>query len=711
VNQLEYRVHGVRVERKMPLTPVQGLRPIVFVHGGCHGCWSWVNKWMFFKGKMRGLFSMLFGAGVILLTGRPERLQLLCYAPISGADQRMHIVRKTTAILSLAVGTFAAAPLRGQGNTHPAMTLTVDETQAFRRIAFVHESIHVRPGVLELAYPRWLPGEHGPTGPIQNIAAITVHAGVATLPWVRDPDDINTIKIEVPANTETITVDFDTLLENTISDHQLLLAWNTTVLYPRGIDKRELMIEPSVLLPADWKQGSSLSVVSQTGNRVTFAPTSLERLIDSPVLAGEFFRAVPLASKWPAELDFTGDSQGAIDRADDAHAFALFGKLIDQDQAMFGFRHWKKMHLLVSQSNARPYDGLEHEDSPYNGVGDAGLSRKDQLENFGFGLLAHEQSHSWDGKYRRPAELYSKPDYQGPERTSMLWVYEGLNQYIGMLLATRSGFNDQAYMRDYLGHIASDFALSPGRAATPLVDTATESWVLRSVHGRWGTLRRSQDYYDEGALMWLRADALIREQSHDKVSLDDFLRSFLGQHDTGPVVVPYTRAEVEATLSATWAYDWHTFIDKYVYQVNAQPPTDGLEAAGWHLVYNSTPNNKMFYEDFPRAPTYRAAASLGIELTKDGTIADLIPGTPAYMAGLGPGMVILAVDGYTYSSDALNEAIARPRDGKISLVVRNFDTVQTHEIRYAGGVRHPHLERIPGSHDYLSEILASREDK
>ena len=252
-----------------------------------------------------------------------------------------------------------------------------------------------------------------------------------TLPWKRDPEEIYTIHVDVPPGTDRITVEFDTLLENTISEHQLLLAWNTAIWYPLGIDKRELMIQPSIVLPANWKQGSSLQAVSQTGGRVNFAPVSLERLIDSPVLAGEFFRAVPLASSWPAELDFTGETQAAIDNADNAHAFTLFAKLIDQDRAMFGFRHWQTMHILVSQSTARPYDGLEHEDSPYNAIGDAGLSKKDQLEKFGWPLLAHEQSHSWDGKYRRPAELYSKPDYQGPERTSLLWVYEGLNEYIG----------------------------------------------------------------------------------------------------------------------------------------------------------------------------------------------------------------------------------------------------------------------------------------
>jgi predicted metalloprotease with PDZ domain len=237
--------------------------------------------------------------------------------------------------------------------------------------------------------------------------------------WARDPDDIFTIHLDVPAGTARITVDFDLLLQNTISDHQLLLEWNTAVLYPRSADKRELMIDPSVLLPFGWKQGSSLQVVNQAGSRVNFGTVSLERLIDSPILAGEFFRSVPLQSRWPAELDITGDSALAVERADDAHAFSLFTRLVDQDQAMFGFRHWQTLHILVSQSDARPYDGLEHEDSPYNSIADAGLSKVDELERRGSGLLAHEQSHSWVGKYRRAAEMYSKNDYQGPERTSL----------------------------------------------------------------------------------------------------------------------------------------------------------------------------------------------------------------------------------------------------------------------------------------------------
>jgi predicted metalloprotease with PDZ domain len=253
----------------------------------------------------------------------------------------MPIRWKAYAIGLLALVAVERGDLAAQSTSAPTMTLVVDETQAFRRIAFVHEQIRVEPGPLALAYPRWIPGEHGPTGPIENFAALRVRSGEVTLPWTRDSDDINTIKIDVPPDAHMVTVDFDILLENTISDHQLLLAWNTAVLYPRGIDKRELLIESSVVLPPHWKQGSSLAVLKQDGGRVTFAATSLERLIDSPVLAGEFFRAVPLASKWPAELDLTGDSQSAVDKADDVHSFALFGKLIDQDQAMFGFRHWQ----------------------------------------------------------------------------------------------------------------------------------------------------------------------------------------------------------------------------------------------------------------------------------------------------------------------------------------------------------------------------------
>jgi predicted metalloprotease with PDZ domain len=615
--------------------------------------------------------------------------------------------KSIAAVLLLAAAASAAA----QERSTPNMTLVVDETQAARRIAFVHEEIRVQAGPLALAYPKWIPGEHGPTGPIEQMATLRIHAGNSVLQWARDPDDIYTIHVDVPGNTDRITVDFDTLLENTISAHQLLLAWNTTVLYPLNIDKVKLMVQPSIVLPRNWKQGSSLHVTSESEGRLNFAPLSLERLIDSSVLAGEFFRSVPLKSEWPAQLEITGDNQSAVDKADDAHAFDLFGKLVDEDRAMFGFRHWQTLHILVSQSDAVPFDGLEHEDSPWNAVRDAGLSKKDVLQSVGWPLLAHEQSHSWDGKYRRPGELYSKPNYQGPERTSLLWVYEGLNEYIGALLATRAGFNDPAYMRDYWAMSAAFYAVEPARAATPLVDTATEDWVLRSVKGGWMALRRSQDYYDEGALIWMRADTIIREKTQNQRSLDDFLRSFLGQRDTGTIVVPYTREDVEAALSAICPYDWHGFFETRIYQVNGKAPTEGLEAAGWRLVYNETPSPLTFWEETPDAPTYFAWHSIGIDLKKDGTIFDLVPDSPAYQAGLGPQMKILAVNGRAYSSDAVNEAIAHPHDGVISMVVDNFSTVETHEIHYAGGLRYPHLERIPGTHDYLSEILKARSER
>jgi predicted metalloprotease with PDZ domain len=317
----------------------------------------------------------------------------------------------------------------------------------------------------------------------------------------------------------------------------LLLAWNRTVLYPRHIDKQRLLIEPSVVLPTGWKQASSLRVVSQTNGRITYAPTSLERLIDSPVLGSEFLRTVSLTASWPAVLHVSGDSQSAIDKADQAHAFRIFTNLIEQDRAMFGFRHWQTMHFLVAQSGAAYMDGLEHEDSPFNAIGDAGLAKEDELAKFGVPLLAHEQSHSSVGKYRRAAEMYSKSDYQGPERMSLLWAYEGLNQYVGLLLATRAGFNDAAYARDNLAGWAAAMAYSPGRASTPLVDTATQNWILRTVDNGWRSLRRSQDYYVEGALMWLEADAIIREQSRGQRSVDDFLRTFFGQRDTDPIVV------------------------------------------------------------------------------------------------------------------------------------------------------------------------------
>lgn len=593
----------------------------------------------------------------------------------------------------------------GQDIAKPILALVVDETQAARRIAFVHEEIRVVPGPLALAFPRWIPGEHGPTGPIQQFAALRVYAGGSTLPWSRDPDDVFTFHVQVPANTDHITVDFTSLLENTISEYQLLLAWNTVILYPRGIDKRDLMVAPSVMLPQKWQQASSLQVTAQSSGRVSFAPVSLERLIDSPVLAGEFLRIVPLKASWPAELDITADSLAALDKSDDLHAFAMFSNLIDQDRAMFGFRHWDKFHILVSQSAARPFAGLEHEDSPYNAIDDAGLSKREQLDKLSSGLLAHEQSHSWNGKYRRPAELYSKPDYQGPERNSLLWVYEGLNQYIGVLLAQRAGFVDAQVSRDRFAWTAADLTIRPARASSPVVDTALEEPLLRNVDPAWTAVRRDLDFYHEGALTWLRADTIIRAQSQDRLSLDNFLQSFFGQRDTGPIVVPYTREDVEASLFAVASYDWHAFFETHIYQVNNKPPTDGLEAAGWRLSFTDQPN--AYYTAW-EPDSCDASQSIGIDVKKDGTIDDVWPGKPGYDAGLGPHMIILAVDGHIYSHDALNQAIAHPKDGKLTLIVRNFDSVETHEIAYSGGVRYAHLERNAGTRDYLSEILRRR---
>lgn len=585
------------------------------------------------------------------------------------------------------------------------MKVLVDERQGARRLAFVHEEIPVEPGTLALAYPKWIPGEHGPTGPIQNVAEIHVTSGEQTLVWRRDPDDIFTFRVEVPRGVHQVSIDFDVLLENTISDEQILLAWSNVLLYPLGVDKRELTIAPSVLLPNGWTQASGLEAVGEKDGRTDFAPTSLERLIDSPVLAGRYLRTVPLQSSWPAELDITGDTKQAVDNADEAHAFGMFSRLIDQDRAMFGFRHWDKMRILVSQSEAVPFDGLEHEATPYNAVGDAGLSKKDQLEKFGWTLLAHEQSHSWCGKYRRPAGLYSKPDYQGPERTSLLWVYEGLNQYIGMLLSTRAGFNDNSFMEDAFAMLAARASAEPARRFVPLVDTASEDWVLRTPPPAWSSLRRGQDYYFEGALIWLRVDTIIREQSHGAHSLDDFLRSFFGQRDTGPVVVPYTREDVERALQALCPYDWHAFFESRIYQANSAPVTQGLEAAGWRLTFSAAPNKDSFRN--PRIGT-QAWFSIGLVTSKDGSIYDLLPGSPADKAGLSPEMTLIAVNGRAYSPETLEDAIAHPKSGEIAFIVRNFGRVESYNLKYAGGLRYPHLEPIAGKPDLLSEILKAK---
>lgn len=653
-------------------------------------------------------------------------------------------------VCGLPASTRAQAPAVPPASTAAEpMTLRVDETQAARRLAFVHEEIPVTRGPLQLAYPKWIPGEHGPTGPIQQLADLRIRArsqspsgapAAATtsatndgqlLAWTRDPDDIYTIRVDVPAGVSRLTVDFAIPVENTISDHQLLMPWHTVVLYPLGIDKKDLQVRATLMLPKGWRYATSLKELTSGGGdstrgnggavigngdavSVAFAPVSLERLIDSPVLAGEFLRSEKLTSQWPAMLHVTGDSAAAVEKAVEragdtaggANAVQIFSKLVDEDRAMFGFRHFETLHILVSQSDADPYDGLEHADAPYNGVPDAGLSKASDLRRLGAPVLAHEQSHSWVGKYRRPAELYSKPHYQGPERTSLLWVYEGLNTLVATVLATRAGFNDAAYARDQLAAIAAQSVHQPARASVALVDTATEAWVLRGVPGGWTSLRRGQDFYQQGAMVWLEADAIIRTQSKGQRSLGDFLRAFFGQRDTGPIVLPYTRADVEVGLSAIVPYDWHGFFESRIYQVNPEPAVSALAKAGWRLVYNDTPSLDRFWmTDDPRR---QQMYSIGLQLAADNSVADVLLGSPAYGAGLGPRMVITAVNGETFTIDRLLAAIAHPVNGKVTLVVRNFSSVQTVTIDYAGGLRYPHLERIPDSPDHLTDILKPR---
>lgn len=624
-------------------------------------------------------------------------------------------------------------PASGQAQPGGPMTLSVDETQVARRITYVHEEIPVSPGVLQLAYPKWIPGEHGPTGEIQHLADLRVRvsrpadesasaAPARSLAWTREADDIYTFRVDIPAGVTRIAVDFAVILDNTISDHQLLMPWHTVVLYPlaaadKPIDKKDLQVQPSLKLPGGWRYATSLKPMTTSAGQdgagaaaaavvAAFAPVSLERLLDSPVLAGAFLRSERLSSQWPAMLHITGDSAAAVENANTANAFAIFSKLIDEDRAMFGFRHFETLHLLVAQSAANPYDGLEHADSPWHAVPDAGLSKKADLARLGAPLLAHEQSHAWVGKYRRPAELYSKPHYQGPERTSLMWVYEGLNTLVATVLSTRAGFNDAAYARDQIAAIAAQALHQPARTSVALVDTATAAWVLRGGSRSWLALRRGQDFYQQGALAWLEADAIIRSESKGQKSLDDFLRTFFGQRDTAPMVVPYTRADVEAGLSAVLPYDWHGFFESRIYQVNPELAVSALTRAGWRVVYNETPSRDRFWmgEDPRRQQMY----SVGLLLGGDGTIADVLPGSPAYAAGLGPQMAITAVNGESYTLERLLDAIAHPANGRIALVVKNFSTVATLTIEYAGGLRYPHIERIENTPDHLSDVLKPR---
>ena len=597
----------------------------------------------------------------------------------------------------------------------PIVTIALDATEAPRKILHARLTIPAKPGSLTLYYPKWIPGEHEPSGPIANLTGLHFRANGQELAWRRDLLDAWTFHLDVPAGVNSVDAALDYLypavLESGFSsgssatEKMAVVSWNQVLLYPAGWTSDELKFEASMRLPAGWKFASPLPVASQEGAEVRFAPASLTTLVDSPVLTGQYMRMEPTGENPPHELDLAADSAAALDGPPDF--FAHQRELATQAQKLFGAHHYPNYHFLYSLSDHVAHFGLEHHASDDSRVDERGIVDPLKRKLFA-GLLPHEFVHSWNGKFRRPADL-ATPDYQKPMQTDLLWVYEGLTSYLGDLLSARSAIRSPEEARDNLAAIAADLQYRPGRSWRNLQDTADAVPAMEDFTPTWQSWRRGLDYYDEDVLNWLWVDVLLRQQTGGAKSMDDFCHAFHGGPSGAAEVKTYTFDDVVNTLAGIAPYDWRKFWTERLTNHGPGAPLTGLENSGWKLVFSDIPSDLTRATEEDRE-WIDSRFSLGLHLRADGGIVDTIEGLPAAKAGIGPGMKVLAVDGRKFSKNVYRDALKSAKGGSepIELLVENTDYFRTFKIDYHDGEKFPHLERDASKPDLLSAIYAAK---
>jgi predicted metalloprotease with PDZ domain len=622
------------------------------------------------------------------------------------------------ALAAPAPGASSAVPVAQKRAYAGVIALEVDATDVDRKILRVRQQLPVKAGALTLLYPRWLPGTHGPYGNAGQLAGLQLRAGDRRIEWQRDPVDVNAFHVQVPAGVEQLSVEFQYLSPTnkdagrvTMTPQMLNVDWETVLLYPAGYETGGISVAPRLKLPEGWQAGTALRGQAEAGGWWRYEPVSLETLVDSPVFAGRHFERVPLdapnASR-PVVLNLVADTDEQLKASEsqwEAHR-----ALVAQADKLFGARHFRHYDFLLSLSDTMGGVGLEHHESSENGTKPNYFKEWDKNVAWRE-LLPHEYTHSWNGKFRRPADLWT-PDYNTvPMRDSLLWVYEGQTQYWGRVLAARSGLVNVELEREGLAQAAASAEYRTGRAWRNLQDTTNEALMgAAGEHKQWHDWQRGYDYYDESALFWLDADTLIREQSHGKRSLDDFARAFFGVDDGRVQPLTYTFEDVVKTLDAVWPHDWARFLRERL-DNHERPPLEGLARSGWKLVYTEKESeNAKAIDEEHKFSDFFYSLGLRISTEDDNEVKQVRWDGPAFRAGVAPGVKLLAVDGWGYKPERLASAItaAKTSGRPIELLLRDGEQFRSVRIDYRDGLRYPKLERIEGTPDRLSQILAPR---
>jgi predicted metalloprotease with PDZ domain len=595
------------------------------------------------------------------------------------------------------------------------LTLSVDATDIQRKIFRIRQSIPVsQAGPMTLLYAEWIPGNHAPRGPIYNYSGLTITANGKPVKWTRDPANVFAFHVDVPAGAKTLDVEaqFLTPIESAqggtmVTPDMMRLNWYVAALYPAGHFGRRVNFDVSLKLPDDWDYATALETASKNGNTITFKTVNYETLIDSPLIAGRYMK------KW--DLDPGGRSRVTLnvmadqpDQLDATEAMIETHRtLVKQADKLYGARHYNHYDFLLSLSDTLAGAGIEHSRSSDNGVR-SGYFKSWDTASISRDLLAHEYTHSWNGKYRRGADLWTANN-NTPMRNSLLWVYEGQTQYWGYVLAARSGFLTKQQALDSFAATAATYDYRKGRDWRPLADTTMDPIIAsrRSLPSR--SWQRSEDYYSEGLLIWLDADTLIRERSGGKRSLDNFAKSFFGVNDGDWGTLTYTFKDIVAALNKVEPYDWDTFLRSRVDDVRPQAPLDGLARGGYRLVYGEEQTESAKGAE-GRSKGADLTYSIGLSVNADGKVSSVQWDGPAFEAGLTTAATIISVNGQAFTADRLKEAVAATKGGgpTVDIVAKTGDSVRTISLAYHDGARYPRLERIAGTPDRLGDIFTAR---
>ncbi len=615
---------------------------------------------------------------------------------------------------------FAATALALPAFSQTPIRITADLTEAPRKLYHAEIDLPVKPGPATFITPQWIPGNHRPTGPVSDITGVVFSIDGKPIYWRRDDQNLYEYHVEIPKGVTTLHAHLDCIVTSRASDKIAVLEWEKLMLYPANIPVKDIAIQPSVTVPAGWGIGTALTPSgpydpnAKVGGTTQFQPTTVEQLEDSPVISGEYFHEFALAP----EITPKHYIDVASDQPDDSNLrpqlLDEISNLVRETGAAYDSRHYHVYHFLLTLSDVAGGEGLEHGQSSDNGTSETAFaSQKSQLGDAD--LLSHEFTHSWNGKYRRPYNLY-QTDFATMQQGSLLWVYEGMTQYLGNVLAARSGLKSQAAYRDMLALSAAQLDYKSGRIWRPTEDTAIAASILRSDGPAWSNWRRGQDYYQEGELFWLDADTKIRELTNDQKSLTDFLHIFLGKGgNTGPLIVTYNRDELVSDLNQVVKYDWASFIHDHIDLINPHADFDGITRGGYKIVYEDHPSDSLsalIHSGSRRGggPGPFVWYSLGLQLGADGTIYDVRWGGVADKAKLAPGQKIIAVNGLVFSADAMHQAIVDAKTGgpkasePIHFLVQSEQYITPVNIDYNDGERYPTMVRVDGTKDYLDEI-------